>query len=344
MGSVTEGPDGLLVVPGQEVREALAGMETEVIGAVRAAYLAHAAGASELPHSTFVRIPHTDRGRVIALPGYLGEPAEVLGIKWIASFPQNVGRGLERASAVIVLNSTATGHPQVIMEGAEISAARTAASAALAAACLAPPGDSLGVIGAGRISREIVRYLKVAVPRLTRVAVFDIDDARARQFARACAADFGAQVEVASSLDTVLGSAATTVIATSAVLPYVHDLAGGTARTLLHISLRDLAPALIARCRNIVDDLDHVCREGTSIHLAFQQEGGTGFVAGTLADVLNNVVPGRETADDTVVFSPFGLAVLDLAVAALVRRRVAEHGGGTVIPHFVSPPAWPGGC
>src|SRR5215218_3398022 len=99
----------LLILGGDDVADLLADRESEVIDAVGRAYLAHLAGKSSLPHSSFLRFPGNDVDRIIALPAFLGDGFDIAGVKWVASFPGNVQRGQARASAVLVLNDCRSG-------------------------------------------------------------------------------------------------------------------------------------------------------------------------------------------------------------------------------------------
>src|SRR5262249_33555887 len=116
--------DGLLIIRGSEVASLLSGRELEIIQTVRSAYEAHRRGSSALPHSLFLRFPADDRNRIIALPAYLGDDFGVAGVKWVSSFPANTEAGLDRASAIIVLNSVTNGRPQMLLEGSVINAKR----------------------------------------------------------------------------------------------------------------------------------------------------------------------------------------------------------------------------
>ncbi len=332
----------VLLLGAADVEDLLAGREGEALAAVRAAYLAHGAGKSSLPHSSFLRFPGRDADRIIALPAYLGDGFDVAGIKWISSFPGNLERGLARASAVIILNSCRDGRPEAILEGSLVSATRTAASAAAAAAALLDGRrpELVGLVGTGPINRTIARFLTAALPALSRFLLYDLAPAHAeRAAARLRESLPGAEATVAASLGEVLRRCPLVSFATTAARPHVADLAlCPPGATILHVSLRDLSPAAILAADNVVDDADHVCRAGTSLHLAEQETGGRAFIRCALADVLRGTAPPRRDPGSTVVFSPFGLGILDLAVAHLVRELALASGRGTVLPGFQPPP------
>lgn len=334
--------DEMLILKGSEVQSLLAGRETDIMELVRRAYLAHAAGQSSLPHSNFLRFPDDPGSRIIALPTYLGGEFALAGIKWIASFPQNLNKGVERASAVLILNSVETGRPLAVMESSIISAKRTAASAALAADKLqgARRATCAGLIGTGLISFEIARFLLAACPEIEKFVVFDIDAKRSEFFKQKVFETFPrVEVEVVFELSDVLRRCSLIAFATTAGEPHVSDLSRcAPGSTILHISLRDLAPEIILAAANIVDDVDHVSRAQTSIHLTEQLAGNRDFVRGTLADVLNGDVTPRANDDDIVIFSPFGLGVLDIAVGSFVLDRARKENAGMMLDSFLPEP------
>jgi len=328
----------MLILGAADVRRILEGREQDVLAAVRRAYVLHSEGRSSLPHSTFLRFPDDERNRIIALPAYLGQDEPVTGMKWISSFPANVGQGIERASAVVVLNCSRTGRPEALLEASMISAWRTAASAAVAAEALRGQDAVAGVslIGCGVINFEVLRFLRSALGSLQTVTLFDIDLARAEAFATRCAAAWPElRVEVADRLETGLGAHPLVCLATTAAQPYVGTEHCRPGALVLHLSLRDLTPESILSGVNLTDDPDHVCRAATSLHLAEGMTGNRNFIEATLGDVLRGA-PVSRPADRITIFSPFGLGVLDLAVADFVRSEaMRQEEVGTRLPAFL---------
>ena len=328
----------MLILGAREVRAVLDGAEQDVLAAVREAYELHALGRTAVPHSVFLRFPPEERNRIIALPAYLGSRTPVAGVKWVSSFPGNLQMGLDRASAAMILNSTRTGLPEAFLEASAISAQRTAASAALAAATLGSSDPESGVsqIGCGPISFEVLRSLQVVKPELDRVTLYDLDRARAESFAgRASAVWPQLKVEVAERVEDALAAHKLVALATTASVPHLDGEHLRPGALVLHLSLRDLSAETIQASVNIVDDADHVCRAATSLQLAEQRSGGRDFIAASLGEIL--VAGHRYTRDDTTptVFSPFGLGCLDLAVAAMVRRVAEDRGLGTTLTGFM---------
>ena len=141
------------------------------------------------------------------------------------------------------------------------------------------------------------------------------------------------RITVHDDAETLIRSSDLVVFATVAGQPHVRDLSWFDHNpVVLHVSLRDLAPEILLASTNIVDDVEHCLKANTSPHLAEQLTGNRDFLHGTLADVM----AGRVTvpADRPVVFSPFGLGVLDLAVGKYVYDQVVRAGDLHVVDDF----------
>jgi 2,3-diaminopropionate biosynthesis protein SbnB len=279
----------MLIVGRSAVRRILDGADPEVLRVVERAYRLHEQGRTSVPHSVFLRFPDggfpdAARSRIIGLPAYVASDPPAAGLKWISSFPANITRGVERASAAIVLNSLATGQPTALVEGSVISARRTAASAALAADLLTRHHrpDGLSLIGCGLINAQVLRFVAGAVP-LPSLAVFDLDEARAEAFAEKASRLLpDTPVAVVPTAEKALAAHRLTSLATTAATPHLSLASCPPDAVVLHLSLRDLEPGDLLGAYNVVDDADHACRELTSLHLAQRLTGGRDFIHGTV--------------------------------------------------------------
>ncbi|KIZ17620.1 2,3-diaminopropionate biosynthesis protein SbnB [Streptomyces natalensis] len=326
------------VISGGQVHRALDGRHREVVDLIEAAYRTHGAGDTVNPPSYFLRFPDRPDSRIIALPASIGGEVQVDGLKWISSFPSNITEGMPRASAVLILNDPRTGYPLACLESSIISATRTAASAALAADRLSAHRERprrIGFFGVGLIARYVHQYLAGTGWSFDETGVFDLSAEYAGGFAGYLkgASDGAGRITVHDSAEDLIRNSDLLVFATTAGTPHVTDPGLFAHNPLvLHVSLRDLAPEVVLSATNIVDDVEHCLKANTSLHLAEQQVGNRDFVDGTLDDVLTERL--TPAADRPVIFSPFGLGVLDLAVGKHVYDTVLAAGELPVVEDF----------
>jgi ornithine cyclodeaminase len=327
----------LSIINGKTVFDIIRAHRDECIGIVRDAYLAHDQGQSVNPDSYFLRFPGKPDCRMIALPAYLGNGFDVAGLKWIASYPGNVERGFPRASAVLVLNNYDTGYPFAILESSIISAARTAASAVLAAEWLSGRtrrAHSLGIVGTGFIARYVYDFLIGTGWEIDEVRLYDRSPPESEKFRNtACGLEHHRKVMVLSDVAELVKACDLILFTTVASTPHITDATLFKHNpVVLHLSLRDLAPEILLRAENVVDDIEHVMKANTSPHLAEQQTGNRKFVTGTLADIML----GRRTVERSrpVIFSPFGMGILDVAVGKWIYDQAVAAGQDLRLSNF----------
>lgn len=324
------------VIGGDAVHELVSRDRVAIMSRVQDAYAAHGAGKTVNPDSYFLRFPDKANARIIALPAYLGGGLDVAGIKWIASFPDNISRGIPRASAVLILNDYETGYPIACLESSIISAARTAASAVLGAEWLNRgklQARNVGFIGNGLISRYIADFFFDKGWSFENVYLFDLERSYSEAMAKHIHEQRCANVLYADSTEALIRQCDVVVFATTAPTPYIQDPALFSHNpVVLNVSLRDLSPEIILSADNIVDDVDHCLKANTSPHLAEQRVGNRAFVNGTLDELIRGKI--RLSGDRPRIFSPFGMGILDLAVGIHVYREAIAAGRAIRIDNF----------
>ena len=126
--------------------------------------------------------------------------ADLLGIKWVAGFPENRGRGLPAIHALVVLSDPRTGEPRAILDGGPITAQRTAAVSGVAIARFGPLAaattgaadhpPSATIIGAGVQGSSHLEVLGHTLPGV-RVTIVDRHPERAEALAESARATPG---------------------------------------------------------------------------------------------------------------------------------------------------------
>ena len=193
----------MLFLRPRDVESAGLGM-AEVVDIVAAALADKAAGRVELPPK--LGLAPRPGAILHAMPARVGA---ALGMKWIASFPENRARGLPPTSGLIVLNDEETGAPRAVIDADWITTMRTGAVAAVAARMLARRGAEVaGILGPGRVGAAVVQALRVTLPGLRTVRAWAPRVATAERFAQQHGAIAARSAEEAvRSADVVVSAA-----------------------------------------------------------------------------------------------------------------------------------------
>ena len=155
--------------------------ERTLVGLAEGAELPPKVGVHPRPAGSFAH----------AMPAYLAGAAsdgddDLVGMKWIVGIPGNVEAGLPALHAVVLVNDARTGVLRAILDGAPITAARTAAVSGTAIARWSPPTPGrpprAAIVGAGVQGRAHVAVLGYLLPGVE-VAIHDRDASRAAALA-----------------------------------------------------------------------------------------------------------------------------------------------------------------
>ncbi|MFB6875386.1 ornithine cyclodeaminase family protein [Streptomyces sp. NPDC056323] len=331
-----------------------AARDVDIVATVAEALRLHSAGRSELPEEAYLgwTTPQGDSARLLAMPGALvqeGRPP-VIGMKTINASIGNPGRGIPRSQGFTLLLDPETARPLALMEAAYISAMRTAAVTALAVRHLAvaePRG--LALLGCGALARAHVALLLRTVPTLRHIALYDLAPDRAKSVAHHIASLPGAadiETVVADGPREAVRGAELVVPVTTVTQGYIEPDWLLPGALVCHVSLDDLTEAAVLSADAvIVDDwslvrddprrlLGRMHRAGTLLgpdgtpRQGVTARAGARRVDGTLGDVLAGRHPGRRGQDEIVISNPFGMSVLDVAVADRIHARAEAAGLG----------------
>lgn len=269
-----------------------------------------------------------DDAFIHAMPGYLPRKGAV-GLKWVSGYPSNPQHGLPLIMGLIVLNDMNTGQPIAVMDGAYITALRTAAASGVAAKYLANQNAKvIGLVGAGVQGRYNLLALKEVLSEIQIARVFDSNPVVLQRFVESMEEIVPFKVAAAQSADEVIQAADVVVIATgklakpvfkekwikagALVLP-VHS-GGWEARTLHNVD------------KFIVDDwaqFRQFIEHGYKIYAPLPD------LYAELGEIVIQEKPGREHKEERIINFNFGIAIHDVAVGAVVLARAKEKDLGT---------------
>jgi len=282
--------------------------------AVRDAFVAYARGEWTMPPKVYV--PAYPAGDFRAMPA-LGGGHSLL--KWVTSFPGNPREGLPTVMGLVLVSDASNGVLRAVLDAASVTALRTGAAAVLAAETVGrESAESAAVIGAGVNGRAAARTF---LARGRRVALWDVDESRARVVADELGADVAASREEALAADVVVTvtPGREVLLGEGSLRPGQHaSLMGADGPGKQEIDVRELA-----RVHVFCDDWEQASHNGDLVHAVDAGVLSRDDVT-ELGAVLTGDAAGRRSDDEVTVFDSTGLAIQDLAIALAALERADE--------------------
>jgi ornithine cyclodeaminase len=182
----------------------------ELITVVEAAFRIQAAGDFQMPVRTQVEY----KGKtLLSMPCFTDS---CFGAKLVSIVPENLQKKLPPLFGIVILNDGSTGEPLAILNGAKITALRTAAVGALSIKYLAATAVSrLGVIGAG-VQGFNQTLFACSVRQFTDVYLYDRNEKALHILAEKLGTELpGIKITIGKSALAVLRQSAVVITATN---------------------------------------------------------------------------------------------------------------------------------
>jgi alanine dehydrogenase len=252
--------------------------------------------------------------------------------KMNANFPNNRQRSnLPTIQGVIVLCDAQNGRPLAVLDSIEITASRTAAATAVAAKYLARNDTRVATIcGCGEQGRVQLQAL-AQILKLQGAFAYDIVDERAREFAQESSAKLGIPVQATKDLNHAIEQSDVCVTCTSSRQGFLNrqHIRPGTFIAAVgadNPEKQELTPELMASAKIVVDILEQCASSGDLHHAIRAGAVSRSDVHAELSEVVAGKKPGRTSQEETIIFDSTGMALQDVAAAALVYEKAEQAG------------------
>ncbi len=322
----------LLILSHTEVEQLLP--MSECISAMEEAFTALASGEAHQPLRTIFRPPEV-KGVMAMMPTFCASPSPLFGLKAICVFPGNAAIGKDAHQGGVMLSDGNTGEPLALVNASAITAIRTAAVSGLATRLLAreDAGD-LAIIGAGVQARPHLVAMNCVRP-LRRVRIVSRSLNSAQNFAKEMQPHCDTLIEPVETVAAAVRDADIIVTATTSrdpvlnrewISPGAHINAIGTYSP----KARELDTATVVAATMFVDRRESALNEAGD-YLIPANEGAIGpeHIRADLGEILTGVHAGRTSPGEITLFKSLGLAIEDLAAAALVYQKAREANAGS---------------
>lgn len=318
----------LLLTP-REVRDLLS-LEACIL-AVEQAFRLYGEGKAAAPG---VLGMHTRGGGFHIKAGFLHLSRNYFAAKVNGNFPGNPAAfGLPTIQGVIVLCDADKGCPLAVMDSTEITVLRTAAATAVAAKYLAAQDSrTITICGCGKQGRMQLKAL-AAVCRLNQVFVYDKNEDQATRFAQELSGELAVPVIAVTDLAAAVRQSQVCVTCTTSHKPVlrVSDVSPGTFIAAVgadNPEKQEMHPDLMAKAKIVVDLVEQCASIGDLHHAIEAGAVARSDVHAELGEVVAGRKPGRTSNEEIIVFDSTGMALQDVAAAAVAYENAERQGRG----------------
>jgi alanine dehydrogenase len=321
-------PEILLLAP-REIQSLLT--LDACIAAVERAFRLYGEGRAVPPA---VLSMHTPSGGFHVKAGLLELDRWYFAAKVNGNFPENSAQfGLPTIQGLIVLCDAENGTPLAVMDSRDITSLRTAAATAVAAKFLARKNSrTITICGCGNQGRVHLRALTRVCPIKT-VFAYDQDAEQALHFAQDLQSDLGIPVTSVANLAAAVRQSDICVTCTTSRRPLLgaDDVSPGTFIAAVGADnphKQKLDPGLMASSKIVCDVLDQCALMGDLHHALEAGVVKRTYVHAELGEVVAKKKPGRESEEEIIIFDSTGMALQDVATAAIVYERAERQDAG----------------
>lgn len=306
----------------------------ECIAAVERAFKLHGEGKAAPPGILGV---HARNGGFHIKAGIMDLERSYFAAKLNANFPENTNRfGLPTIQGVIALCDAENGYPLALMDSIEITIQRTGAATAVAAKYLARPDSKVATIcGCGNQGRISLLALSTIVD-FEKVFAYDRNGEQAKRFARELSTELKIDIEPVADLKKCVRESDICVTCTPSKQFFLKKewIAPGTFVAAVGADSEDkqeLDPALFSRNKVVVDLAEQCATIGELHHAIAAGYINKEQVHAELGEIVAGTKPGRTNSEEIIIFDSTGMALQDVAAAAVVYEKAVSSAAGKVI-------------
>ena len=321
--------DEVLFLTPREIRSLLT--IDECIPAIEHAFRLHGEGKASPPA---VLSMHVEDGGFHVKAGFLQLGRQYFAAKINGNFPGNGARfGLPAIQGVIVLCDARQGSPLAVMDSRDITALRTAAATAVAAKYLARHGSQTTTIcGCGTQAPYQLQALS-RVFHLAKVFAYDQRGEQARAFARRLSGELNIPVIPVEILADAVCQSDICITCTPSQQPLLgpNDIRPGIFIAAVGADnphKQELHPDLLGKAKIICDVLEQCAVMGDLHHAIEAGVVSKADVHAELGEVVAGKKRGRESDDEVIIFDSTGMALQDVAAAAVLYEKAEQQGAG----------------